>query len=226
MGRILLFDIDGTLLTTGGAGRRAMREAFARYTGHPNVFEGVSFGGMTDLGIARVGLTAAGREMNTAQAFEALELYLSLLPEALREVGPSTVFPGVPEVLEAVSGHDHVGVGIATGNHEQGAAQKLAHAGLGGWFHFGGYGSDHEIRAELVRIGAQRGAAHLSRELSGCEVIVIGDTPRDVVAAHAIGAYCLAVATGGYDAAALHEAGADKVVADLTDPEVLPLLLG
>ncbi len=226
MGRVLLFDIDGTLLSTQGVGRRAMREAFDAFCGVPTALDNVSFGGMTDRGLARLGLQAASAP-DTEEAIDGLlECYIGCLTRAMVDAPPCIIHPGVHDILEKVSGVPGVAVGVATGNIEAGAMQKLRHGGLDHWFAFGGYGSDHEIRAELLRAGWHRGAAQLGKDPEACDVVVIGDTPRDVSAAHAIGALCITVTTGTYDADALHQAGADQVVVDLTDPRVPGWLLG
>lgn len=225
-GRVLLFDIDGTLLSTDGAGRRAMERAFERVSGRGGALEGISFGGRTDRWIARVGLAAVGIEAGEEDIDGLLEVYLGLLGGELGEDRECWVHPGVEEVLSAVTGRAGVAVGLATGNVRRGAMMKLDRVGLGGRFSFGGFGCDDEVRSRILAAGVARGAAALGLSGSGCEVIVIGDTPMDVEAAHAVGGICLAVATGGYGAEALRGAGADYVVEDLRDPCVLPVLLG
>ncbi|MCU0676277.1 MAG: HAD hydrolase-like protein [Myxococcota bacterium] len=198
MTTVALFDIDGTLMTTGGAGRRAMRAAFGE---------------------------VIGRAYDAALVEQILERYLERLEAEVARSPGYHVFDGVHTILE----HAHAlnaAVGLGTGNVERGAQVKLARGALNDRFAFGGFGSDAEDRTELIRAGAERGAARLGRPLSECRVIVIGDTPRDVRAAHGIGAVCLAVATGGYDVSALQKAGADLVVERLDDPRALAFLEG
>ena len=103
---------------------------------------------------------------------------------------------------------------------------KLERGGLASPFGFGGYGSDHEDRAELLRAGARRGAARIGQPLEACRIVVIGDTPKDVAAAHAIGAVCIGVGTGGHTASSLRELGAHTAVDDLRDPVVLDVIVG
>ncbi|MCX4245604.1 HAD family hydrolase [Paraliomyxa miuraensis] len=218
---ILLFDIDGTLLDAHGAGRRAMEAGFLAVTGRADGLAEVRFAGMTDPSIVRAGLRAAGLVEDDGVIASVISAYLERLPAELG-AAPPRVLAGVHAVLEAVTGRAAVGVG--TGNVEAGARAKLDAAGLGPCFGFGGFGSDHEQRAELLRVGARRGAARLGRAMEHCRVVVIGDTPRDVEAARAIEAQSLAVATSHYDEAALREAGATMVVGDLAAPEALAWL--
>jgi phosphoglycolate phosphatase len=225
MTTVALFDIDGTLMTTGGAGRRAMRAAFGEVVDAPHALDDVKLGGKTDPMILREGLEVIGRAYDAALVERILERYLERLEAEVARSPGYHVFDGVLTILE----HAHAlnaAVGLGTGNVERGAQVKLARGALNDRFAFGGYGSDAEDRTELIRAGAERGAARLGRPLSECRVIVIGDTPRDVRAAHGIGAVCLAVATGGYDVNALQKAGADLVVERLDDPHALAFLEG
>jgi phosphoglycolate phosphatase-like HAD superfamily hydrolase len=221
---IALFDLDGTLVSCGGAGRRAMVKAFADFGAPPRVTE-FDFGGMTDRAIARIGLRGAGLADDEATLDRFLARYLHHLRDDVPRSTRYRVLPGVLAVLDALAAHGHIAVGLGTGNLEEGARVKLAPARLHERFAFGGYGSDREDRAELLAIGAGRGAAHLGRSVSDCAVVVIGDTPRDVAAALAIGATCLAVATGQHPLAALEAAGAQHAVADLADPRALGVVL-
>ena len=225
MTTVALFDIDGTLMTTGGAGRRAMRAAFGEVVDAPHALDDVKLGGKTDPMILREGLEVIGRAYDVALVEQILERYLERLEVEVARSPGYHVFDGVLTLLD----HAHAlnaAVGLGTGNVERGAQVKLARGALNDRFAFGGFGSDAEDRTELIRAGAERGAARLGRPLSECRVIVIGDTPRDVRAAHGIGAVCLAVATGGYDVNALQKAGADLVVERLDDPRALAFLEG
>ena len=224
---ILLFDVDGTLITSGGLGRRAIESTLeARYDGQNGC--SFSFAGMTDRGIVRAALQTLGREVTEEHIDDVLDDYIATLRQQVAQLDPASYFahPGVAEVLTAVSDVDGVAVGLGTGNVEQGARIKLEPVGLNHYFRFGGYGCDAEPRAELIAAGARRGAAELGVPTERCRVVIIGDTLRDVAAAHAIGGECLAVATGGDTAQALAESDAELVVADLTAAAVVPFLLG
>jgi phosphoglycolate phosphatase-like HAD superfamily hydrolase len=221
---VLLFDVDGTLLSAGGAGRRALERAFAQHCGTAAPLRDVAFNGMTDPGIVRAGLETLGRTAEAWRVAAILDAYLDVLGEELSAATNLLVHPGVEALLDVLTTERHVAVGLGTGNLREGARLKLARVGLDGYFAFGGFGSDHEDRAELLRIGATRGAARLGHAPDACRVVVIGDTPRDVAAARAIGAASLGVATGGCAPDDLRDAGATWSVADLTVPEARHLL--
>lgn len=223
---VLLFDIDGTLISAGGAGRRAVERAFLAECGRADQLEGVAFNGLTDPIIVRAGLERLGLAPDPARVDAILTAYLAVLPEELERAAAFHVKPGVGALLAALAERDGVAVGLGTGNLRTGAMLKLARAGLHEHFAFGGYGCDHADRAELLRIGAGRGAERLGAPVEGCRVVVIGDTPRDVAAALAIGAACVGVATGGCDPATLRAAGADLAVDDLTDARAVAALCG
>ncbi len=221
---VVLFDVDGTLITCGGAGRRAMEAAFAELCGRDDVCD-FPFGGGTDRAIARRGLINAGWVADDDAIDRFLAIYLRHLEPSLAASTRYAVLPGVVPLLDSIEGHDGLAIGLGTGNVEAGARAKLRPGGLDGRFAFGGFGCDHEDRARLIEAGARRGAERLAVPRDACRVVVVGDTPRDVDAARAIGAECVAVATGGHDAASLREAGASAVFEDLCAPEIASLLL-
>lgn len=202
---VYLFDIDGTLVT-GSGGRRAMERALAAAVGASSVSTSFSFGGMTDRAIARRALAELGAEPSDAAIARVIELYLTFLCEDLDQAACVTP-EGALAAVERAESFEGVALGLGTGNVETGARAKLARVGLGERFAFGGFGCDHEERAELLRIGAGRGAARLGVALAACRLVVVGDTPLDVAAAHAIGADCVAVATGSFRRADLAACG-------------------
>lgn len=225
---VYLFDIDGTLIDGGGSGRRAMEGAFAEVTGDTEALRNLRFAGMTDPAIVRAGLVAAGwADGDTAPIIdEVLARYLARLPDEIAATPTFRLHAGVRDVLETLAATSGVAIGLGTGNVERGARIKLEPLGVADAFGFGGYGSDHEDRPTLIGIGATRGCAVLACTRDDARVIVIGDTPKDVAAALAIGAECLAVATSFFDVEALREAGATLAVADLTDPAATAYLRG
>lgn len=220
---IHLWDIDGTLVSSGGAGKRAMQRAFERVTGAREHGD-FHYAGMTDRSIARTGIRRAGLVDDEAAIDRLLEVYLQILTEAVPNEMGYRVLPGVREALDATRSVEGIAVGLGTGNLRRGAKIKLDRVGLYDEFAFGGFGCDHEDRAELLRAGAERGAAALGVSLASCCVIVIGDTTRDVDAARRAGAECLAVGTGGTPVAELRAAGATWVFEDLTVPEAFNVL--
>ena len=222
---VILFDIDGTLISAHGAGRRAFERAVGDFLGSEIRLE-FSFAGGTDRGIAREALTSLG-EVPAEEAIDGiLAMYVEYLEVALRASTEFTVFSGVVELLDQLYKRRDIALGLGTGNVEVGARIKLSRGGLNDYFFFGGFGCDAEDRAELIRTGATRGATRLGVALEECRVLIIGDTPRDVAAARAIGADSLAVATGFPSQAELKACNPTYCVADLRDGLVRELLLG
>jgi phosphoglycolate phosphatase-like HAD superfamily hydrolase len=221
--RVLLFDVDGTLIRSGGAGMRALERAVARAFELGGVAAGFSFAGMTDRAIFRRLLGGCGIEPSDEAMARVLEVYPEILREEIARAEGFRVNPGMEEALDALgrSRGGALAVGLGTGNVERGARIKLERARLNRHFPFGGFGCDAEDRGELLRIGAARGAARLGLPLDACRVLVVGDTPLDVAAAHAIGALCL----GGATRDALAEAGADFLFETMAEPGALDVLL-
>lgn len=228
MSTVLLFDLDGTLVNTGGAGRRAMNAAFLELFGREDGFRDFKFDGMTDFAIARAGLKKhhgeeAAIDQAAIDAF--LATYVGYLEAELPRSEKYVVLPGVAALIASLANAPNVAVGLGTGNIKRGAYAKLVRSDLGGAFAFGGFGCDAEDRTELLRVGAQRGAEQLGRPLAECRVIVIGDTPKDIAAARGIGAACLAVATGGYTKDELRAHAPAHVAGSLEEEGVRELLL-
>jgi len=225
--RILLFDVDGTLIRSGGAGARALERAVAAAFDLGSVTARFSFAGGTDPAIFRRLLADCGIEPTAEALARTFDVYPDILREEIERATGYRVNPGMQDALDALAAlpPGSLAVGLGTGNVEPGARIKLARADLNRHFPFGGFGSDAEDRAALLGVGAARGAARLGRPLAECDVLVVGDTPLDVSAAHAIGARCLAVATGGGTREALGSAGADYLFDTLADPGALDVLL-
>lgn len=218
--KVVLFDIDGTLLSAGGAGRRAVEATLARVFGTP-VPAGVPFDGKTDPQIVRELLLLADVPGDAVDAHlpRALDLYLELLHQELAQQDPSRiVHAGVPDLLEALEERDDVLLGLLTGNLERGAAAKLGAVGLDPTrFRVGAYGSDHASRAELPAIARERAATMLGREVNGADLVILGDTPADMSCGQGIGARAIGVATGRFPVHALRECGAAAVFPSFVD---------
>ncbi len=211
---LYLFDIDGTLVDTGGAGMVALTEATREVFGHDGPL--LDLAGSTDLGIV-ANIHAHFEIEPTRERIDTyFEIYLVRLDWNLTHGGfTGRVFDGVHELLGELASRPDASIGLLTGNTAGGAASKMRHFGLAGHFPFGAYGSDHADRNRLGPIALERAALHAGRSFTAAETWVIGDTPKDIACAHAIGARCLAVATGQFSAAALAAHGADQVVESL-----------
>jgi phosphoglycolate phosphatase-like HAD superfamily hydrolase len=228
--RLVLYDIDGTLLTSHSVTARAFRAALRDVFGTDGPREGFSFAGKTDPQIAHELLTAAGvaRERIEAGMPALFERYLA---RVRRELTPAdtTVFPGVRELLGAVEAEGERAVpGLLTGNVREGARIKLDVAGLGfSRFLLGAFGSDHADRPELPALAIRRAERLTGHRFRGSEVVIIGDTPADIACGAHLGVRTLAVATGSYSAAQLAACRPDRVFEDLADTDaVLAAIFG
>lgn len=221
MQRLILFDIDGTILHTAGTAKRAFHRALLEIYGTAGPISTHPFDGKTDPQIARELLQAAGlTDTVIDQGLDALwRSYLRGLAAELAHPAHGTVLlPGVVELIEALEAEAGAApLGLLTGNVVQGARLKLAAVGLEERFHFGAYGSDHERRDQLPAIAVRRAWEQTGREFRGEEVVVIGDTPFDVTCGRSLGVRAVAVATGKYTVEELEGAGADVVLSDLSD---------
>ena len=210
---VYLFDLDGTLLRAGGAGARALTAVFAARHGVADACRGVRFAGRTDPSIvAEMFATALGRAPTAEEQDALLADYVLALERELAARTTSIALPGADAVLAWLRARPEVRLAVATGNIAAGARLKLARAGLDHHFACGGYGCDSAVRAELVARAAERAGA-----APGDTLVVVGDTVLDIEAAHANGALCVAVTTGGDDRATLAAAGADLVLDSLAE---------
>ncbi len=213
--RAYLFDIDGTLISSFPAGVRALDRAIFDLFGMADGVSRIDCSGMTDPAIVRAVLSPRG--LDSAENIAAvLDRYLAYLPEEIART-QYQVLAGVRESLAFIGGHGGVLCGLATGNLERGAAIKLARGDLNRFFQFGGFGSDAEARVEIVRMAIRRARFHAGSE--PIEAVVIGDTPRDIEAAHAASTFAVGVASGRFDQSTLLSCGADLVIPDLYGPE-------
>jgi len=224
--RLVLFDIDGTILLSGGAGRRAITAALGEAVGGIDAFAGIRFDGKTDPQIVSELLAAAGDPApHDAARVEALcSRYVALLEQELG-AGISegtTVMPGIPKLLDRLERDASVVLGRLTGNLARGAALKLASAGIDpARFPVGAFGSDSASRPDLPAVAAQRAELHFGRVPAGEEVVIIGDTPADIHCGSDLGARAVAVATGGYLLEELAACGPHAAFPDLSDTEAV-----
>jgi len=228
---LVLFDIDGTLLLTSGAGRRAITTALADRLGSGDAWRRIRFDGKTDPQIVRELLEAAGDPSadDPSVIAEVCERYVAHLEEELaRAPGDTRLLPGVPSLLDRLEARGDVVLGLLTGNVVRGAGLKLRAGGLDpARFQVGAYGSDSAHRPDLPAIAATRAAPLFGGAPAGAAVVIVGDTPADVTCGLSIGARAIAVATGSYAVDALEEAGAHAAFVDLSDTDaVLGALFG
>lgn len=219
--RLILFDIDGTLLRDGIAAKIAFARALRDTYQTSGPIEGFRFAGMTDPECVSEIMRLAGIDERTilARREECLRRYVELLAIEVREHQDAHLYPGVRELLERLNKLDHVLVGLLTGNVLQGAQLKLRRWNLEPYFRFGAFGDDHENRAVLAQIALDKARQLSGRAFSGAETTVIGDTPKDIACARAIGARAVAVATGSISKEALAACDPDALLDSFEDHE-------
>ena len=215
---MLLFDIDGTLLHTGGAGRRALEKAFEELFGIQGAWKGIIPDGKTDpMIIQEMALGSVGRFLEREEYEKAVCSYEKYFQTEIRRAGSFRLMPGIPELLKKLSGCEGFLLGVATGNFEAPAWGKLERGGLRQCFSFGGFGSDSHDRTGLTSRAVRRGELLSGRKFLASEVVVIGDTPFDVRAGKNLGFKTVAVATGQTTGAAWQEYAPDLVLSDFSD---------
>lgn len=214
----ILFDIDGTLITTGGAGAVSWRLAFDELYGIPADIGMFSDAGMTDPEVGRKTFAAViGHEPEPRELARVMAMRLKYLPQAVAESNGYRVLDGVEELLPRLVDEGYL-LGLTTGGTDSAAHIKLARANLARWFTFGGYGSDSTDRTELTRKAIERAGMLLGMDLDPQQALVVGDTPLDIAAAHGAAAVGVGVASGHFTAEQLEQAGADAVLHTLREP--------
>jgi phosphoglycolate phosphatase len=221
--KLVLFDIDGTLLITGGAAKRAFVRAVRETYGTVGRLETFPFDGKTDPQIIRIVMREAGvpEEVVEAKLQACLNRYVKYNEEELPRATKAVLYPGVKDVLDLLSGDKRVTLGVLTGNVEGGAQQKLAMFGLAHYFAFGVYGSDSPDRGELARLALRKADELTGKGFEPRETFIIGDTEFDIACAHAVGANAVAVATGNYGLERLKALGPELAFRDYSDPRAV-----
>lgn len=221
---VILFDIDGTLLNSGGAGQAAMEAAIAELFGPQRAIEGISFAGRTDRGIIEDIFRYYGFPLHAEMRVQFLDTYLRHLPNEL-DRHPGLILPGVAEILAHLHARNDVTLGLLTGNVLEGARRKLTHFGLHEYFDFalGAFGDFHACRNDVARRAWEivREIPEIGGLLEPNQIWIVGDTPADIQCAKAIGARSLAVATGTYDRAQLVRESPDMVIDQFWDAREL-----
>jgi phosphoglycolate phosphatase len=217
---ILFFDIDGTMLSTGGAGQRAMELALVEEFRIRFPFEDVLTAGRTDCGIADEIFSKYQLEDSPKERHRFMNSYLERLPECLKTL-PGALLPGVTELLDQLHKLENVHLSLLTGNYVEGAWIKLRHFGIDHYFQSGGYGDDHPHRDDVAKLALQNVCEHLNRQVDGHDACVIGDTPADIRCARAINARAAAVATGVYSRNQLSPYSPDHLFDDLSHTDAV-----
>ena len=219
MSKLVLFDIDGTLVLTGGAGIRAMNRAGESVLGLTNLLDGVPVAGRTDWIILHDALKKAGHDLDEPLFERMRDAHHEFLRKEILLPGDGVkdVMPGIRELLPLLQSRDDIALGLLTGNFEEAARIKLGHFDLWDYFRCGAFGDDAADRNALVPFAVERARACGLGDFDYADVIVIGDTPSDVACANAVGAVPVAVATGTYTVDQLRETGALFVLEDLRD---------
>jgi phosphoglycolate phosphatase len=215
---LILWDIDGTILHSSGAGMKALEAALGHVFGIKGSFEGIDFAGRTDRLIIRQVFERFSVEHSRANIDRYLDGYIAALPRSLA-ANHSRILPGLPEILRAAHARGDVAQGLLTGNIRRGAEAKLGHHGLWGLFPIGAFADDAEQRNELGPHALARARGHWGVDFPPERVWIVGDTPHDIACARAVGARALAVATGSYGLPALAAHAPDAALGDLSDPK-------
>jgi len=216
MKKLILFDIDGTLITAGGAGTRAMNFAFRELFGIEEAFRDIPMAGKTDIQIMKEGLKTHGLPYQDGNVVRMTEKYIDFLKVEINNP-QKRLKQGVQETLDMMKGMDMT-IGLLTGNLREGAWIKLGACGIEHYFIDGAFGSDHEDRDRLLPVALEKFSAR-GFDFSPENCVVIGDTPRDVQCAKVHGARCIAVATGPYSREELCRTEADTVVDSLSETD-------
>jgi phosphoglycolate phosphatase-like HAD superfamily hydrolase len=223
MTKLILFDIDGTLVSTGGAGGRAMARAASDVFALPDADKSIAMAGRTDVWIVAQMAARHGALLDESVLARFEDAYIGYLREEIDRpgTGGKGVLPGVTAILDMLSRHDGAHLALLTGNFRRGAQIKLEYFGIWQYFESGAFGEDAQNRNHLLQIAIDRVTKAGGPVVPPSDVVVVGDTPLDGAVALAGGAKALGVATGPYDAARLRASGAHVVLEDLRDEEAV-----
>jgi phosphoglycolate phosphatase-like HAD superfamily hydrolase len=222
---LILWDIDGTILQSGGAGMKALQAALQNVFGVSGTLEGIEFAGRTDPWIIRQIFTRFGIAESSENFGSYVDGYIAILPEILGQSG-ARVLPGVADILGRAAEHPNVVQGLLTGNLRRGAETKLGHHGLWDYFPIGAFADDSEVRNELGPHALRRAKGHWGLDFPPDRVWIVGDTPHDIACARAFGARVLAVATGSSRVADLSGHNPDFVLESLVDTDAFWRAIG
>ncbi|MEK6689683.1 MAG: HAD family hydrolase [Nitrospirota bacterium] len=220
MSKLILFDIDGTLISSGGAGTRALNKSFNEIFSIPDGFKGVRMAGKTDIEIMKEGMFRHNINPEDKLVKKMVNGYIYHLGKEINNNGRH-LKPGIKEIINKLKNVDGFYLGLLTGNLEKGARLKLEPFGINPYFPFGAFGSDDENRNRLLPIALKKFSDIYKISIMPEDTVVIGDTPRDVACSKPFGAFSVVVATGPYSFEKLQNSGADLVLKDLRDQKRL-----
>ena len=216
MKRFIFFDIDGTLVLTDGAGKRALASAMEKSFDIESANTDIDYGGRTDLSICKEIFNLNGVDFHPSEFNRFMDCYTSCLRTEL-QISAGTVLPGVKALLEHLQAEPQYALGLLTGNIRSGAYKKLEAHNLDSYFSFGGFGDRQELRPDIAKEGKQDAEKFAQKNLRPEEILVIGDTPHDVTCSRAIGASVIAVCTGYSQRSAIEAEKPDLILDDLSD---------
>ena len=223
--RLLLFDIDGTLIDSAGAGVTALHRVFEKQFGRRGDFTGIEIAGRTDSGIVHQILRKVEIEPDEEKTNAFLDEYVEQLANELPRC-PGRILPGINELLQRLHHNPEIVVALLTGNVERGAQLKLTHYGLWKFFEFGAFADDHHDRNQLGAFARQRAREKHGLEFEAAAIDVIGDTPHDIACGKAIGARTIAVATGRFSLGELSAHAPDVLLRNFADVDAVIKQLG
>jgi phosphoglycolate phosphatase len=218
--KLLLFDIDGTMLFTRGVGRRAMERSIQQLIGRPVTTQGVDFSGRTDPQIMRDILLLNGVPEAKIEGLltETLTLFVEHFSDLIAP-GDTTMLPGVDTLVKRLAERDDVQLALLTGNLHPTAYLKVGAIGLAEYFPFGAFGSDHHDRYQLPPFALDRAKAHTARRFEGKDIVIIGDTKHDILCGRSLNVFSVAVCTGHHTRDFLVSHGPDLLLEDLSDAD-------
>lgn len=224
--KLLLFDIDGTLVRTAGIGRDSMAEAFGQMFGPENGLKGIEMAGRTDPSILKEVMKNHNIEWNIKKEDAFKETYFERLEKNMKIPRPGKrLCPGIPELLTELNSHSHIKLGLLTGNWRYGSYLKLRHFGIDNFFAVGAFSDDAEDRNQLVPFAKERFEKTYEQSIKNNDIVVIGDTPKDIDCARFHGAKSVAVATGFHDLNTLRSENPDYVFEDFRETDAVVKIL-
>jgi phosphoglycolate phosphatase-like HAD superfamily hydrolase len=224
--KLLLFDIDGTLIQSGQAGLRGLNRAFQKLYGYADILEGIPLAGRTDDKIMMDAYAKAGMDFSYVELKQFKSVYYNFLAEEMQNgSAPKRTMPGITELIPKLAQQNHVCLALLTGNWERSGRLKIDYFGLNSYFAFGAFSDDSPIRSDLTPIAMHRFKNKYGINVEPHDVYVIGDTPSDILCAKPHGVVSVAVAAASYSIENLRSYEPDILLADLSDIDAVLKIL-